>query len=898
MFQVEKYNYINTIDKLKQLDSYLMEDNKPRFNLMAVDTETNGLLLYRSTIIGFSLSVNEREGFYCPLMEWIPDPKSLKTKSFNKKKYDIYVDGHFKCVWTGKIYPEFVKPNEYEMPEFIPMFVQRWFSCTNLIMHNAPFDINMIFACMGVDITNALLMDTSLLSHILNENSPNGLKRVAKEYKDELGIDPNQMANQEQIEMAHSVLINGGKVSKAMNAESVWRADPLIQCKYASADTFLTFGVYLVLMQKYITEFGEDRLKWLFEDEVMPLCKENVVEMKRRGVYIDAPYFNKLNVETKNKMNELEDQIIKKINHLVIDFPLGKSIEEELNQTAIVKYIAELENLKLPQKFDKKEDKYKDSLAKAVVTKHYNENPHWLWGYVIGEDEIKYSDAKLESVKKDLYAIRVGRRYRFNIGSDDHLRWLFFTKLQNNDKHIEKTDTGLTSVKAEVLESEFKEKYDWVKDLLLFKKLKKFLTSYIRPAVNLHLNGWLYMDMKQNGTISGRFACSGGLNLQTLPQVEEIHECYKCKSTNVEHNYQIELLVDMKCKDCGEEFHNIICPSAIKKGFPAPPGYKIVSADFSSLEPRCFAFMSGDDRIKDVYRKELDLYSKVFCDMFDDVNEFSPDPKAPNFLKKVNKKARNMTKPIVLSIPYGATAYQVAALLNKKKIIKNKFGQEREVFDVEYGQYIIDKYLSTYDKLANYMIDMDNQALTKGFIDSLCGRRRHFEFTVPVFNLLQEKRVDINTFIHTHSDKMEKTDFSISLKNGDHLALNNEELKEICKKIGLNYFTIKDKGAWNFIKNQLKQELNNAKNWPIQTLAGHITNRAMLDTGRKFRANNIDGWIALQIHDEILTYVKIEQAELGSNLLKSGMEDNIFTRKLDVPMIAEPTICDNIKDAK
>ena len=111
---------------------------------------------------------------------------------------------------------------------------------------------------------------------------------------------------------------------------------------------------------------------------------------------------------------------------------------------------------------------------------------------------------------------------------------------------------------------------------------------------------------------------------------------------------------------------------------------------------------------------------------------------------------------------------------------------------------------------------------------------------------------------------------------------------------------VKQKGGWAYIRSILKADLNNAKNHPIQALAGHITNMGMLSTTRKFSEHGLDAWVALQVHDEITCYAKEDQAELAKELLQKGMEENVYTLPLanDVKMIAEPVICDNLKESK
>jgi DNA polymerase I-like protein with 3'-5' exonuclease and polymerase domains len=81
-------------------------------------------------------------------------------------------------------------------------------------------------------------------------------------------------------------------------------------------------------------------------------------------------------------------------------------------------------------------------------------------------------------------------------------------------------------------------------------------------------------------------------------------------------------------------------------------------------------------------------------------------------------------------------------------------------------------------------------------------------------------------------------------------------------------------------------------------MAASITNRGMLDTTRLMRKQNLDGYVYLQIHDEIQVYAREDHAEQISKCLQKGMEDNKFTELIDIDMIAEPVICDSIKEAK
>lgn len=955
----EKYQLIDSEEMIGKVDRFLMnEDGTPKFPVLAFDTETNGLLLYKQVVVGFSISTDDQSGFYFPLLVWVPDPKSEKTRTMDKVKRQVYENGHLKCFWTGKIYPENVTPKEYQPPDFVSVFLQRWLSKSWLVMWNAPFDVNMTWVNFGVDLKDNLLFDGGLIAHIANENESVGLKENAMLYQSDLGINMHAQTTVEKQELRESIICNGGT-----GAGQVWRAGLWPQTKYAIADTFLTLGLTFKILEKLEKEHGEGFYKdsgiskWITENEVMPVCREVVIEMKRRGVYTDVTHFNKLKEQNDKKLIQLEDDFIKEIEPYLADFPKGKSLDDAISHGRLVKEIIKLEGLSIPKLLDKKTGEYKESIAKGVVKKEYEKNPHWLWGYILGEDEIKYSDEKLLSIKQRLYEEVEGRRYRFNLGSADHLIWLYFEKLGHNKRMFPKTEKSTVedwkpSLDADTIKEFLLGKAPGVYSLLKYRKIQKIQSTYVEPALEYQIDGWLYMDMKQNGTTSGRFSCSGGYNLQTLPRVDDeldaLERCDKCMSKNVEIDEYIEVMANRTCKDCGHVEYDIVRPSAIKKGFIAPPGYKIINADYSSLEPRCFAYMSNEMNIKQVYRDNLDLYSKVYCDIFDKDHQYSADPLSPKFLKTLNPKARKFVKEFALAIPYGAGEAQVANLAGYHIEFEDEYGIKRKRPDVKKGAILRDQYLDTYSNLRIYMLERELEAVTRGYVDAKYGRRRHLEYAPAIARIVASKR-DLTyynmssdfTFVRplavhyenqgllfgellegcrileacynfTYLPKKYTNDkmhfHAVNHLTGMPVTLGATELKSLCQEFKLRYdqsdygFSepVSEKGGWSYIRNLLKADLNNAKNHPIQGLAGHITNMGMLSTNRLFKQNNVDAWISNQVHDELMAYARIDQAELARDLLQKGMEENDYTLPLrsEVVMIAVPVICDNLKDSK
>jgi len=109
-----------------------------------------------------------------------------------------------------------------------------------------------------------------------------------------------------------------------------------------------------------------------------------------------------------------------------------------------------------------------------------------------------------------------------------------------------------------------------------------------------------------------------------------------------------------------------------------------------------------------------------------------------------------------------------------------------------------------------------------------------------------------------------------------------------------------DESIHNFslVYYEFRNLMNNAKNFPIQSTAAHITNAAMIKLAHLMNENRIDGWIALQVHDELCTIVRESQADLQVKLLRDAMENNPVTKEISVPMIADPLIANTLAEAK
>jgi DNA polymerase-1 len=278
----------------------------------------------------------------------------------------------------------------------------------------------------------------------------------------------------------------------------------------------------------------------------------------------------------------------------------------------------------------------------------------------------------------------------------------------------------------------------------------------------------------------------------------------------------------------------------IKKGFVAPKGYKIVGSDFSSLEPRIFSWVSKDKGLKETYQKGLDLYSQIAIDVFG-LMGVSADPKSKKYLGTVDKKYRQRVKEFALMIPYGADAYRVSYSMG---------------ISIEEAATIRESYLQAYPGLVDYMKTQEKEVKEKGYVKTQFGRTRHMPRAKLLYSTLGKK------------------------------ILNRRSMKEIHGEEG------------SFLYSEFRNYINNSKNFPIQATAAHVTNAALLKLVKLFNENNIQGWPAMQVHDEIICIVKEEDSEKAAELLQSAMEDNSITKQIDIPMIAEPVIGDNFSECK
>lgn len=759
---------------------------------VAFDIETNGREEHKCEVIGVAVTGHFDEGYYAAFRSWDPVKKQLER----------LVSEEEELTFISKLC-DILKRKK-------------------LILHNAVFDVTVFRHRYDINLTDSVYCDTMMLKHTLDEERPFGLKDIAIIYKEEIGIPREDVANQEQLNLAASVKNNGGRWTA--DDKEIWKGDVDEIGFYACADVDLTLKIFDYFEERLYKEKLDE---FFYDQEVMPLQREATCQMKYNGIFTSVDYFKNLEKDLENDILRLEREIFSEIEGDVQPL-VRRIVDKEIDITKTGKFAVGLLQYYsiLPPVSSKTGRTTLAKNALKALSEEYPSHPAIQWltyepimycPLEVGEDgkylhtkptrvyevadpdEPELDEDVVFDIKLKLYKeANPENPFIFNLNSNAHLSWLIFEKYGCEPAGLSRT-SGKPKVDADSLE-----KYAHVKfipKLLEKKKLEKLLSTYVKPILEMQDDGWLYPSMLQFGTTSGRYSCGGGLNLQTLPKDDK----------------------------------------RVKRGFIAPPGYKIVNADFAALEPRIFSWVSEDPGLKVVWQKGLDLYSQIAIDVFG-LAGVSSDPNDPKFLKKVDPAMRDKAKVFTLAVVYGANAWRISALMG---------------VDPDEAQQIIDNYLSSYPMLKTYMAERERAAMRYGMVKTKFGRVRHLpgakEFYKKYGTRVMDKRYMVSKYGQEFGSEM--------------------------------YY-------------KFRNYLNNSKNFPIQATAAHVCNAALIKLSKLLKKNNIDGWIALQVHDEITCIAREDQAEFVAELLKDSMENNWVTEQIDIPIIAEPQIADNLADAK
>ncbi|KVA10014.1 DNA polymerase I [Burkholderia latens] len=245
----------------------------------------------------------------------------------------------------------------------------------------------------------------------------------------------------------------------------------------------------------------------------------------------------------------------------------------------------------------------------------------------------------------------------FNLGSPKQIGQIFFEKLQL--PVVKKTPSGAPSTDEEVLQK-LAEDYPLPKLLLEHRGLSKLKSTYTDklPRMVNPATGRVHTNYAQAVAVTGRLA-SNDPNLQNIP---------------------VRTAEGRR----------------IREAFIASPGHRIVSADYSQIELRIMAHISGDASLLRAFAQGEDIHRATAAEVFG----VTP--------LEVNADQRRIAKVINFGLIYGMSAFGLASNL----------GITRDA-----AKLYIDRYFARYPGVAQYMEDTRTAAKDKGYVETVFGRR-------------------------------------------------------------------------------------------------------------------------------------------------------------------------------
>ena len=257
--------------------------------------------------------------------------------------------------------------------------------------------------------------------------------------------------------------------------------------------------------------------------------------------------------------------------------------------------------------------------------------------------------------------------YAFNVNSTQQLSDALFKRLGLPTQGLRRTKSGHFSTAAGVLER-LRGKHAVIDLILEQRGLAKLKSTYVDALprlVNPH-TGRLHTSYKQTGTVTGRLSSSDP-NLQNIPIRTEL----------------------------GRQ---------VRRAFVAEPGWKLIAADYSQVELRVMAHISGDEGLLSAFARGEDIHASTAAAIMGvPLAEVTPD-------------MRRVAKAVNFGLSYGQTAYGLANATDLTQA-------EAEDF--------IKAYFERFPKVREYIDTTKAFATQQGYVETLLGRRRYFPELQP-----------------------------------------------------------------------------------------------------------------------------------------------------------------------
>lgn len=250
----------------------------------------------------------------------------------------------------------------------------------------------------------------------------------------------------------------------------------------------------------------------------------------------------------------------------------------------------------------------------------------------------------------------------FNMNSPKQLGEILFEKLQLDPK-AKKTKTGQYATSEDVLQK-LNSKHEIIKHILEYRTYQKLKSTYVDalPSQIEKKDNRVHTNFSQTTAATGRLA-SVNPNLQNIP-IRTVR---------------------------GQQ---------IRGAFVSGEGKKIISADYSQIELRLIAEISGEDNMIKAFQDGEDIHASTAAKLF----------KIP--LAEVSKTQRSQAKTVNFGIIYGQGAFALA---------------EQTGLSRTEAKQMIEAYFETYPKLKEYMAEQVSKARQLGYVETILGRKRHLK---------------------------------------------------------------------------------------------------------------------------------------------------------------------------
>ena len=422
-----------------------------------------------------------------------------------------------------------------------------------------------------------------------------------------------------------------------------------------------------------------EQLRAVLEDEQALKIGQNIkydyLIMQGYGVELGGPMFDTmvahylLQPELSHGMDYLAEIYLKydtiKIEQLIGPRGRGQKNMRDLSPTLICDYACEDADvtLKLKHILEKElvtagADKlfYDIEMPLVRVLAYMERNGARISTEALKETS-RYFTERLMQIEREIYELA---GFSFNIASPKQVGEVLFERIKIVEK-AKKTKSGQYSTSEEVLEG-LRSKHPIVEKILDHRGLKKLLSTYVDalPALINPATGKIHTSFNQTVTATGRLSSSNP-NLQNIP---------------------------IRNED-GKE---------IRKAFIPEPGCEFFSADYSQIELRIMAHLSGDVNLIEAFRSGEDIHAATAAKIYH----------VP--IGEVSREQRSRAKTANFGIIYGISVFGLAERMNVSR------AEAKE---------LIENYFATYSGVKRYMDESIQVAREKGYIETILHRKRY-----------------------------------------------------------------------------------------------------------------------------------------------------------------------------